>query len=592
MEERHVAGAAIAVVKDGRIFLTKGYGYADLENGVPVDPDETIFRIGSVGKTLTWTAVMQLAEQGKLDLDADVNTYLDFRIPDTYPQPITLKHLMTHTSGFEERWLESLAEDDSELVPAGEWLASNMAARVHPPGETAGYSNYNAMLAGYIVSRVSGQPYEQYIQEHIFDPLGMAHSTAGWPVPPALREDLSVGYTYVDGALQPFISYVPQPALLPSGVHRSTVTDMARYMIAHLGRGRYSDEEIAEARVLDESTARQMQTTLYTPDSRLLGSTYGFADVSENGHRALAHQGYSAPMEGQLLLLPEHNLGIYWVSNTGGVGDLATQHTGFQKAFFDHYFPVAAAEPLQPPADFAERAGRFVGFYRLASYPASTADKIARVFGPVQVSDSGDGALLLSTHGLELRFVEVGPLYFRQVDGPFALVFREDDRGRITYLFTDLQPQYGAVKMPWYETLSFSMTLALGCVLVFLSVLPIALIRAFRSRRHNGAEPRNARVAGWVIIGVCLLNLLFLAGFALFFHPPTELHGIATSIKLVMSLGVMAALLTAGALVYTVLAWKDNYWSVPFRVYYSLVTVAAVAFVWLLNYWNFLGWQF
>jgi hypothetical protein len=188
--------------------------------------------------------------------------------------------------------------------------------------------------------------------------------------------------------------------------------------------------------------------------------------------------------------------------------------------------------------------------------------------------------------------VEVEPLYFRQVDGPFALVFREDDRGRITYLFTDLQPQYGAVKMPWYETLSFSMTLALGCVLVFLSVLPIALIRAFRSRRHNGAEPRNARVAGWVIIGVCLLNLLFLAGFALFFHPPTELHGIATSIKLVMSLGVMAALLTAGALVYTVLAWKDHYWSVPFRVYYSLVTVAAVAFVWLLNYWNFLGWQF
>ena len=107
MEEYHIAGAAVSVVKDGKLFFAKGYGYADLEKGIPVDPEQTIFRIGSIGKMFTWTAVMQLVEQGKLDLDADVNTYLDFRIPDTYPQPITLKHLMTHTSGFEDRWLES-----------------------------------------------------------------------------------------------------------------------------------------------------------------------------------------------------------------------------------------------------------------------------------------------------------------------------------------------------------------------------------------------------------------------------------------------------------------------------------------------------
>ena len=126
MEEYHIAGAAIAVVKDGKLFFAKGYGYADLEKRIPVDPEQTIFRIGSVGKLFTWTAVMQLVEQGKLDLDADINTYLDFRIPDTYPQPITLKHLMTHTSGFEDRWLESVVSDASELIPAREWLVSNM----------------------------------------------------------------------------------------------------------------------------------------------------------------------------------------------------------------------------------------------------------------------------------------------------------------------------------------------------------------------------------------------------------------------------------------------------------------------------------
>jgi CubicO group peptidase (beta-lactamase class C family) len=173
MREYNIAGAAISVVKDGKIFFAKGYGYANIEKGIPVDPEHTIFRIGSVGKTFTWTAVMQLVEQGKLDLDADINTYLDFRIPDTYPQPVTLKHLMTHTSGFEDRWLESLVSDASELIPARQWLISNTPGRVRPPGEAAGYSNYNAMLAGYIVARVSGQPYDQYIQEHIFDPLGM-----------------------------------------------------------------------------------------------------------------------------------------------------------------------------------------------------------------------------------------------------------------------------------------------------------------------------------------------------------------------------------------------------------------------------------
>ena len=153
MKEHHIAGAAVSVVKDGKLFFAKGYGYADVENRIPVNPEATNFRIGSVGKVFTWTAVMQLVEQGQLDLDADINTYLDFRIPDTYPQPITLKHLLTHTSGFEDRLFATVVSDASELLPVRDWLVSHMHARVRPPGD-AGYSNYNAMLAGNIVPRV------------------------------------------------------------------------------------------------------------------------------------------------------------------------------------------------------------------------------------------------------------------------------------------------------------------------------------------------------------------------------------------------------------------------------------------------------
>src|SRR5829696_1577769 len=256
MEKHHIAGAAVSVVKDGKLFFAKGYGSADLENKTPVDPEQTVFRIA-----------------------------------DTYPQPITLKDLMTHTSGFEDRLRGSVVSDPNDVVPTREWLISHMPARVRPPGDIAGYSNYNAMLAGYIVARVSGEPYHQYIQEHILNLLGMVHSTAQSPIPPDLPAHASVGYTYEDGAFHVFPDYTVQPAALPSGAHQASVTDMARFMIAHLQNGRYGDANTAGVRILKKTTAQQMHSTLYTPDPRLLGTAYGFFDFSDNGQRTLGHVG-------------------------------------------------------------------------------------------------------------------------------------------------------------------------------------------------------------------------------------------------------------------------------------------------------------
>src|SRR5918998_2004484 len=597
MEKHHIAGAAVAVVKNGKLFFAKGYGDADIENKIPVDSEQTIFHIGSVTKLFTWTAVMQLVEQGKLDLDADINDYLDFRIPDTYPQPITLRHLMTHTSGFEDRWLDSVVSDTSEVIHAREWLVTYMAARVCPPGDCAGYSNYNAMLAGYIVAQVSGEPFDQYIQEHIFDPLGMVHSTAQSPMPPDLRSHASVGYTYEDGGFQAFPDYTAQPAIWPSGAHQASVTDMARFMIAHLQNGRYSDANTAGARILKDTTARQMHSTAYTPDPRLLGAAYGFADMSDNGQRTLGHTGYFPPMSSLLLLLPEQNLGVFVVYNSEGGRDLTTQHTGFQRASFDHYYPAPAVKLIQPPANFAERAGRFVGLYRYASWPATTFHKVGGLVGvnAVEIRDPGDGTLLLSIAGYEWRFVEVEPLYFRQVDGQFGMVFCEDEQGRITPVYTDLIPQYSAVKLNWYETPGFNLPLLLVCVLVFLSMIPVAVIRFIRNRRPSSDRKpasRGARVAYWIIVGICVLNLLFVVGMVPASNAPTELHGPQLIVKIVLGVGVLGAVLTVGALIYSVLAWKRSYWGIATSVHYTLVTVAAVALVWFLNYWNLLGWRF
>jgi CubicO group peptidase (beta-lactamase class C family) len=612
MKKHHIAGAAVSVVKDGKLFFAKGYGYADLENKIPVDPERTNFRTGSIAKLFTWTAVMQLAEQGKLDLNADVNDYLDFRIPDTYPQPITLKDLMTHTSGFESPYYERLAKDPNDLMPPREWLVSHMPARVRPPGDVAAYSDYGAALAGYIVVRVSGEPYDRYVQEHILNPLGMAHTTAKPSMPPDIRAHTSVGYVYKDGAFQEFpdtseigrprLEYADmgQPALVPAGDMQSSATDMSRFMIAQLQDGRYGDSNTAEAHVMNKSTLRRMHGTLYTPDPRLLGTAYGFFDFTDNGQRTIGHSGGSDPIYSLLLLLPDQNLGAFVVYNSQGGKDLVNQHLGFQRAFFDHYYPAPALKPIQPPADFTEQAGQFEGSYQITGGEAGTSEttfeKVGGLFGmgTVQISDGSDGTLLFKNPWAEWRFVEVAPLYFRQIDGPFHILFREDDQERITHMFTDYTPMFAFEKLKWYETRGFNMALAVGCVLAFLSMIALAAIRFIRNRRQSGyrkAAPRGARAAYQIVVGISVLNLLFVIGTVVWFNP-VPLFGVSPIYKIVLGLGVVSAVLTVGALIYGVLAWKNGYWGIATRAHYTLVTVAALAFVWFLNFWNLLGWRF
>jgi hypothetical protein len=180
------------------------------------------------------------------------------------------------------------------------------------------------------------------------------------------------------------------------------------------------------------------------------------------------------------------------------------------------------------------------------------------------------------------------------VDGSFSIAFREDDQGRITYMFFDLIPHYGYVKMDWYEMPGFNLVLAQLCILVFLSMLPVAIVRAIRKRRAGGDQNPAARAANSVNVGICVLNLLFVLGIALWFRPmhPSELHDIPQIVEIVMALGIPSALMTLAALVYTALAWKDRYWGVAYRVYFTLVTLAALGFVWFLHYWNWLGWRY
>ena len=231
------------MVVDNKLFFAKGYGYADVEAKKPVDPDATMFRIGSVSKLFTWTAVMQLVEQGKLDLDADINQYLtEFKIPTTYPQPITLKNLLTHTPGFEDQVIGLFAHDPDEISPLGQLLARDLPARVRPPGELASYSNHGTALAGYIVPEVSGVPWEDYIEQNLLKPLGWTIRPCVSPAPTSCRPRCPRATSSSEGQFkEQGFEYVPAA---PAGSMSASAADMARFMIAHLQNGRYESGTI------------------------------------------------------------------------------------------------------------------------------------------------------------------------------------------------------------------------------------------------------------------------------------------------------------------------------------------------------------
>ena len=582
LESLHIPGAAVAVVADGKVYFAKGYGYADLEKSRKVDPETTLFRIGSVSKLFTWTAVMQLAEQGKLDLKADVNMYLKaFKIPATYPEPITLTHLLTHTPGFEDSVLGLFSHDPASLKPFGEVLAKQMPSRVRPPGQLSVYSNHGAALAGYIVQEVSGVPWEDYVEKNILAPLDMKHAATRQPVPAALTKDLMTGYKYAGGEFQ------PQPfEFLPTrsaGCMSASAADMARFMIAHLQNGRFG-----ENRILSESTARTMHSRLFTNAPGVNPMLHGFGEGSLNGERTIGHSGGMLSCFTLLSLFPEQNTGFFVTYNCDTGGQALG---GFQKAFMDHYYPATEIQELKPAKPVPDRVAQCVGEYSTLRRSFTSPTKLAAIMGTVGVRVDTDGFLIAT--GLEdrpLKCVEEAPLLFREAKGEKRLAFRADASGKITLLFPGAASSL--VKLRCYETSAFHHAVAGISLFLMVSALVAWPIVAFcvRGRRGPESPPRTARLLAWI------MGLLFLLFFTCLLQgaadPMQFAFGVPSLLQRALWLLLVAIPLFAAAALFSVRAWTRKYWSLAGRIHYSLVTVAGLTLFGWLYYWNLLGFHY
>lgn len=428
--QANIAGASVAVVADGHLLFANGYGLADVKSRRPVIADQTLFRAGSVSKLFTWTAVMQLVEEGKLDLDRNINDYLDFKIPQRYGRPITLRDVMTHSTGFEDTVTDLFVAKPNQLFPLRQYLIRHMPPLIHPPGQVVAYSNYAATLAGYIVERISGEPYDEYIERHILEPLGMRQSTFRQPLPANLKPLMASGYRQAsDPSTVPFELVEAAPA----GALTTDATDLAKFALAQLDGGAYEG-----AQILSPATLREMHTPQGRPLPGMNGMDLGFYDENRNGLRIIGHAGDTGAFHADLHLLLDKGVGfIIMVNSTGNAGAAEAVRVAIFRSFLDRYFPYT------PPSETTvsnpgKDAARVAGFYGSSRH---TVLRILTALGQSAVSAQPSGEITESdlTHlsGVPKHWREVGPLTWREVGGQAHLRFVAGNSGAIRYWVSD-----------------------------------------------------------------------------------------------------------------------------------------------------------
>lgn len=584
LERENIAGAVVLVVKDGKVLFARGYGYSDVAKKKPVSVDATLFRPGSISKLFTWTAVMQLVEEGKLDLDRDVNAYLDFKIPSTFSKPITMRNLMTHTPGFEEQIKDLINTEGMPMASLRQHLIAHMPQRIFPPGTTPAYSNYGAALAGYIVERISGKPFNQYIEENIFKPLQMDRSTFVQPLPPDLKPLMSNGYTEATGKAKPFEIVEEAPA----GALSTTAADMAHFIIAQLQDGKYGD-----AQILRPDTAQMMHSRQFGLSPALNAMCLGFYEETRNGHRIIGHGGDTVYFHSDLHLVLDAGVGFFVSYNSLGKGTISPR-TALWDHFLDRYFPYKP--PEAPKLASAQADARLVAGHYISSRRSETNFlKVANAFDQANVMPDGDGTIKVSPfkefNGQLKKWQEVGPLLYRSINGQEMLAFRRDDHKRLELVtsFPAVVYQHAA----FFNSSNFSDALIISC----LSVMALTLLfwpagPLIRRHYHHRLEiePRTMQGRLWIRL-VCALNIIFVLGMLSILssgNPGDFSEKLDLRIHGMQVIGVFGVAGLILVFLGSLRSWRDHnswWWA---KAWNAIILLACIGYVWFVIYWNVL----
>lgn len=576
-----IAGVVVVVVKDGKVLLQKGYGYADVAKKIPMDPERTGVRSGSTTKLFTWTAIMQLVEQGKIDLDRDVNDYLDFKIPKR-TRPITVRDLMNHRGGFEEGLKDVLAVDPKGLQSTEQYLKKHPRPLLFDAGDVPAYSNYGASLAGYIVERVSGEPYEQYVQRHILTPLAMNNTTLVQPLPDRFAASVSKGYRTAAGEPVPYELVVTRPA----GSLTTTAADMSRFMLAHLGGGALEGRQI-----LSPATEALMQT----PTQKALRPgfatmAHGFFHQTRNGRTLIGHGGDTPVFHTELTLLPQEGVGIYFTFNSRGAQDAVyVARQELTDGFLDRYFPDQNP-PVTPPAlttavaDAQEIAGLyeasrrvehgFLSFFYLLQQTPIIANADGTITGPGPL-DRGVA-----------KFREIAPQVWREVGGTRELALTKV--GGVKTVVDSDNPIAVLQATPFSRSSTLNLNLLLFSVAVLAGVVVLwglspLLRRGDRAQSSVTAKTRRLRL---ILRGAAAFDLAWAIGWYVVVQPvlssSLEAYGPALD-PIIGALELAGFLVVAAAGLGVWAAWRTFRSEATWlsRIWSAATALALVSFVWI-----------
>ncbi len=580
MEELHIPGVTFSLVQNGQIVLAKGYGYANLEQQIPVSSDHTLFKVGSVSKLFTATAIMQLVEKGIIDLHTDVNKYLtEFQIPEEYSQPITIANLLTHTAGFDERLVGLFTRRAEDIPSLGQILAEKMPARALPPGKAMSYSNCGYALLGHIVESVTGVLFSQYVEKSILQPLEM--NSSSFTQPSRLAPHVALGYKYnkYQNTYQAFPSQYM--SITPAGSFSGTGTDMAKFAIAHLQYGRYKD-----SRILKESTSRQMQQRQFTNDPRLPGMGWGFMESLHNQQKAIGHGGGLPGFTSLLYLFPDHNLGFF-VSDNGQ----AKLSEKLLEEFYDRFFPSQVLTSSEKSLVVnQESLKRYEGTYRNNRYARKTIGKICLLGTPSFELKLASGGKLFDSKTSKTSspeyLCEVKPSFLQSYINGKKLIdscfVAKEKQGEVKTLFSKM----GVLeKIAWYETNSFHYLLIGLFILVFAT--------GFGYGIWNLLQPSVIFVHRFTQIlatTVCSLNLLIFIFILLLL--PQLIYEASVKLFIFLCIPILSSILTIILSISTILALASSEYLLIEAIYYSIIMVISLGFIPFLNYWNLLGFRY
>lgn len=570
-------GIAVAVIQNGEVTFKGGYGYADVRGRVAVDPDRTRFRVASISKLITATAVMQVAEQGKVDLNADVNTYLGgFKIPPTYPEPVTLANILTHTAGFDDRYVGIGAPLGIQQEPLGTYLARSMPPRVMPPNKTFSYSNHAIALAGHIVESVSGQEFGLYVQENIFAPIGMTSSGFGVPYP--LPQDIAVPYG-IGGKEGGYTRReLDRVRLGPAGDLITTASDIAKFMILHLNNGTYGDDE----HMISVVSAERMHARHFTQVEGLDGWAYGFAEGRRNNVRWIGHDGSWGGYCAQLVLVPEAKSGFFFVYNADCHFSASAS---LRNAMFDLLWPAKSEIGTTTTAGIEKKAQDVAGTYMAVRRARSDFTQLGAAATQFFVTAPGDGVLVanMPEAGRTFRFLPQGDGIWINPEYQWKAAALTDSRGRVTQFAIDSRVFDRVSGVGEWAV----WTTALILVIAFSLMAIWGWANGFMSRQMFG-EPQAVigfapRIVAFLAAALTVVSLLTMTILLSDPWPTAILDGPSPMLIVLLSVPLLVGALSIPMIIWSVSGFGTGPRARLAQAGYAVLTIAIliyVAFAW------------